>query len=172
MVLGCLFSGRDIRKSFVLAYRTCKFGRGRSIGSDIRYWWRNRNDAAYSEGLAIFYNTDAALGRYRSRFCPYCHHSRSRLAGSSWRIDCRTYRRFLFPTAGMAATDIRKLPFLIRENEVLKLIASGKNSTEIGELFFLSLSTVKREVSQIFDKLGVNDRPQAVSEAIRQKLLV
>jgi DNA-binding NarL/FixJ family response regulator len=72
----------------------------------------------------------------------------------------------------MAATDIRKLPFLIRENEVLKLIASGKNSTEIGELFFLSLSTVKREVSQIFDKLGVNDRPQAVSEAIRQKLLV
>ena len=59
-----------------------------------------------------------------------------------------------------------------RENEVLRLIASGKNSAEIGEQLFLSLSTIKREVGQIFDKLGVNDRAQAVSEAIRQKILV
>jgi len=59
-----------------------------------------------------------------------------------------------------------------RENEVLRLIASGKNSAEIGEQLFLSLSTIKREVGQIFDKLGVNDRPHAVSEAIRQKILV
>ena len=59
-----------------------------------------------------------------------------------------------------------------RENQVLRLIASGKNSAEIGEQLFLSLSTIKREVGQIFDKLGVNDRAQAVSEAIRQKILV
>ena len=58
-----------------------------------------------------------------------------------------------------------------RENEVLKLIAEGKNTAEIGEQLFLSLSTVKREVGQIFDKLGVNDRPHAVSEAIKQKLI-
>ena len=58
-----------------------------------------------------------------------------------------------------------------RENEVLKLIAEGKNTAEIGEQLFISLSTVKREVGQIFDKLGVNDRPHAVSEAIRQKLI-
>ena len=58
-----------------------------------------------------------------------------------------------------------------REIEVLKLIAEGKNTSEIGELLYISLSTVKREVGQIFDKLGVNDRPHAVSEAIRQKLI-
>jgi DNA-binding NarL/FixJ family response regulator len=58
-----------------------------------------------------------------------------------------------------------------REIEVLKLIAEGKNTTEIGEQLYISLSTVKREVGQIFDKLGVNDRPHAVSEAIRQKLI-
>jgi len=58
-----------------------------------------------------------------------------------------------------------------RETQVLKLIAEGKNTAEIGEKLYLSLSTVKREVGQIFDKLGVNDRPHAVSEAIRQKLI-
>jgi len=58
-----------------------------------------------------------------------------------------------------------------REIEVLKLISEGKNTSEIGEQLYISLSTVKREVGQIFDKLGVNDRPHAVSEAIRQKLI-
>ncbi len=58
-----------------------------------------------------------------------------------------------------------------RETHVLKLIADGKNTSEIGEKLYLSLSTVKREVGQIFDKLGVNDRPHAVSEAIKQKLI-
>lgn len=58
-----------------------------------------------------------------------------------------------------------------REREVLELIAEGKNTTEISENLYISLSTVKREVGQIFDKLGVNDRAHAVSEAIRQKLI-
>ncbi len=58
-----------------------------------------------------------------------------------------------------------------RETEVLRLIAQGMNSSEIGSQLFLSLSTVKREVGQIFDKLGVNDRPHAVSEAIRRRLI-
>jgi DNA-binding NarL/FixJ family response regulator len=59
----------------------------------------------------------------------------------------------------------------LREHEVLQLIADGKNTAEIGGQLFISLSTVKREVGQIFDKLGVNDRPHAVSEAIKQKLI-
>jgi len=58
-----------------------------------------------------------------------------------------------------------------RETRVLKLISQGMNSGEIGDQLFLSLSTVKREVGQIFDKLGVNDRPHAVSEAIRRGLI-
>ena len=65
----------------------------------------------------------------------------------------------------------RSLILSTREIEVLKLIAEGKNTSEIGEQLYISLSTVKREVGQIFDKLGVNDRPHAVSEAIRQKLI-
>jgi DNA-binding NarL/FixJ family response regulator len=58
-----------------------------------------------------------------------------------------------------------------RETNVLRLISEGKNSSEIGNHLFVSLSTVKREVGQIFDKLGVNDRPHAVSEAMKRQLI-
>ncbi len=58
-----------------------------------------------------------------------------------------------------------------REREVLKLVAEGMKSTEIGNRLFISLSTVKREIGNIFDKLGVNDRPHAVSEAIMKRLI-
>jgi DNA-binding NarL/FixJ family response regulator len=59
-----------------------------------------------------------------------------------------------------------------READIIKLISEGKNTTEIGDELYVSTSTVKREIEQIFDKLGVNDRPHAVSEAIRQKIIM
>ena len=97
-----------------LLIRTHKFGCGGSIRSDIRHRWCNRNDKAYPEGLHIFPNTDAALGGYWHRFWAYSDHSRSGLAGSSWRADRRTYRRFLLPPAGKAEIASGILPLLIR----------------------------------------------------------
>jgi len=58
-----------------------------------------------------------------------------------------------------------------RQKEVLKLIAEGVNSRDISTNLFISASTVKREIRNIFDKLGVNDRPHAVAEAIKRKLV-
>ena len=58
-----------------------------------------------------------------------------------------------------------------RQVEIMKLIADGMNSVEISSRLFISLSTVKREMRHIFDKLGVNDRPQAVAEAMKRKLI-
>ncbi len=58
-----------------------------------------------------------------------------------------------------------------RQIEVLKLIAEGKSSQGIGSRLFISASTVKREIRQILSKLKVKDRAQAVSEAIKQKLI-
>jgi len=58
-----------------------------------------------------------------------------------------------------------------RQVEILKLIADGESGKSIGERLFLSTSTVKREVRHIFDKLGVNDRAHAVSEAMRRSLI-
>ncbi len=58
-----------------------------------------------------------------------------------------------------------------RQIEVLKLIADGVNGKEIGSRLFISASTVKREIRNIFDKLGVNDRSHAVSQALKRQLI-
>lgn len=58
-----------------------------------------------------------------------------------------------------------------RQTEILELIADGITSKEISSRLFISTSTVKREIRQILNKLGVNDRAQAVSEALKQKLI-
>jgi DNA-binding NarL/FixJ family response regulator len=52
-----------------------------------------------------------------------------------------------------------------REREILHLIAAGKNNQEIAAGLFLSLKTVRNYVSNIFTKLQVADRAQAIVRA-------
>jgi DNA-binding NarL/FixJ family response regulator len=52
-----------------------------------------------------------------------------------------------------------------RETEVLKLIAHGRTNDEIAEQLVLSLKTVRNHVSNIFSKLQVADRAQAIIRA-------
>ncbi len=52
-----------------------------------------------------------------------------------------------------------------REREILDLIAAGKNNQEIAGELFLSLKTVRNYVSNIFTKLQVADRAQAIIRA-------
>lgn len=52
-----------------------------------------------------------------------------------------------------------------REQEILRLIASGHGNAEISSELFLSLKTVQNHVSNIFRKLQVADRAQAVIRA-------
>ena len=49
-----------------------------------------------------------------------------------------------------------------REREILDLIATGANNGEISERLFLSPKTVRNHVTNIFAKLGVHDRAQAI----------
>ncbi len=58
-----------------------------------------------------------------------------------------------------------------RQCEILRLIAAGLVSRDTGAKLCISESTVKKELAHIFDKLGVNDRTQAVSEAMKRKLI-
>lgn len=58
-----------------------------------------------------------------------------------------------------------------REMEVLQLIADGKTNQEISTHLFLALNTVKRHVYNIFAKLDVKKRTQAVSKARKLGLI-
>ncbi|WP_272434736.1 response regulator [Terrihalobacillus insolitus] len=54
-----------------------------------------------------------------------------------------------------------------RECEVLQLLAEGKSNRGVAEALYISEKTVKNHVSNILQKMSVNDRTQAVVTAIR-----
>ena len=56
-------------------------------------------------------------------------------------------------------------PLSGREQEVLRLMVRGDSNQEIAETLVLSIDTVKRHMSNIFSKLGVHTRVQAVGRA-------
>jgi len=58
-----------------------------------------------------------------------------------------------------------------RQRQILKLVAAGLPSKDISDRLCLSDATVKKELAGIFDRLGVNSRAQAVSEAMKRKLI-
>ena len=58
-----------------------------------------------------------------------------------------------------------------KELAVLRLLASGQSNKEIARTLKYSESTVKNRLSVIFEKLGVQDRTQAVIHAVQTGLL-
>ena len=58
-----------------------------------------------------------------------------------------------------------------RERDVLKCMVDGLNNNEIAQKLVVSLGTVKFHISNIFHKLGVDNRVEAVRLAIEQKLV-
>jgi NarL family two-component system response regulator LiaR len=58
-----------------------------------------------------------------------------------------------------------------RERDVLRCMVEGLNNNEIAEKLVVSLGTVKFHISNIFQKLGVDSRVEAVKMAIEQKMV-
>jgi two-component system nitrate/nitrite response regulator NarL len=57
-----------------------------------------------------------------------------------------------------------------RERDVLNLVADGCDNAEIAGRLYVSLSTVKNHVARILEKLGVDNRVQAATYAVRESL--
>lgn len=69
------------------------------------------------------------------------------------------------PTPNVDYEQIKKLGLTQREHEVLVKMAEGLSNQEIAAQLFLSESTIKTHVSNIFFKLDVKRRTQAVQVA-------
>ena len=52
--------------------------------------------------------------------------------------------------------------FTQREMDIVRLMTQGKNNREIADSLFLTVGTVKNYISQIYLKIDVNDRANAV----------
>ncbi len=57
-----------------------------------------------------------------------------------------------------------------REAEVLKYLCDGMNYKKVAQKLFISESTVKTHINNVFTKLKVNDRTQAVLYALKHDL--
>jgi DNA-binding NarL/FixJ family response regulator len=62
-------------------------------------------------------------------------------------------------------------PLTPRETEVVKLIAEGHTSREIGELLSISDKTVERHRASVLEKLGLRDRVALTLYAVRRGLV-
>jgi LuxR family maltose regulon positive regulatory protein len=58
-----------------------------------------------------------------------------------------------------------------REVEILRLIVAGMRNQEIADHLFISLHTVKRHIANVYGKLGVTHRTEAVARANELKVL-
>lgn len=66
--------------------------------------------------------------------------------------------------------ELKKLNLSGREHDVLQLLTKGQSNTEIAANLFLSLSTVKTHVSNLYVKMDVKSRAQAIEKAKRLKI--
>lgn len=74
---------------------------------------------------------------------------------------------------GYQDDDVPALPFNVssREIEVLQLLVDGYNYKAIGEKLFISYNTVKKHVSNIYEKLHVTSKAQAIKVSHYYNLL-
>jgi NarL family two-component system response regulator LiaR len=86
-------------------------------------------------------------------------------------------RATLSPEAAQALVETANQPpapgldLTEREREVLALMVEGLNNTQIAGRLTISPSTVKSHVSNILSKLGVASRTEAVTLALRNRLV-
>ena len=67
---------------------------------------------------------------------------------------------FVLDTSRVAQLELSK-----RELEILNLLAEGHSNQEIGAKLFISISTVKTHIQNLFEKLDVKRRIQAIEKA-------
>jgi ATP/maltotriose-dependent transcriptional regulator MalT len=65
---------------------------------------------------------------------------------------------------------LSKLPG--REKEVIKVIAGGLSNREISDKLFISESTVENHIHNIYEKLGLTNRAQAVAHAYQTRMVL
>ena len=75
-------------------------------------------------------------------------------------IAQRIMRYFMTPPTTVAFPELTE-----REREILALLAQGLTNSAIAERLSLSTKTVRNRVSDIFSKLQVNDRAEAIIKA-------
>lgn len=76
-------------------------------------------------------------------------------------VTAQMMKRFVSPATTLTA----------RETEILRELASGATNRDLSRVLFISEATVKTHLVHIYDKLGVENRTQAVDQARAQRII-
>jgi DNA-binding NarL/FixJ family response regulator len=57
------------------------------------------------------------------------------------------------------------------ERCIMRLLANGASNNKIASDLYMSETTVKRKLQEVFEKLAVHSRAQAAAEAVRRHLI-
>lgn len=68
-------------------------------------------------------------------------------------------------------SELKRLDLSSREYEVLQLLSKGYSNADIANHLFLSLSTIKTHVSNLYTKMDVKNRTQAIGKAKGLKII-
>jgi two-component system response regulator DegU len=76
-----------------------------------------------------------------------------------------------FNRLNQLADQVHRTRLTERETEVLRLVSTGNSNKEIAAKLFISEKTVKNHIANMFQKLEVADRTEAVVKAMKQKMI-
>lgn len=65
----------------------------------------------------------------------------------------------------------RNSPLTARETEVLELLSKGKSYTTIAEQLFVDKETIRTHIKNIYWKLEVHSKAEAIEKAIKERLI-
>lgn len=80
-------------------------------------------------------------------------------------------REFLYTLLQLGDHDKENILLSNRELEVLKVLATGASNKKIGEQLCISISTVKTHIINIYSKLHVSNRVEAIKKATEQGMM-
>jgi DNA-binding NarL/FixJ family response regulator len=109
----------------------------------------------------------AALGALPLRTAIEAIASRSRIVVEAPPSDAKLPAEEPAGATAQPADPAKILGLSAREWEVLELVAAGRSNAEIAETLFISPKTASVHVTHILDKLGVNNRVEAATIAVR-----
>lgn len=128
-----------------------------------REWYRYH--VLFAEALRLTLTAQERVELHKKAAAWFADHGSGELAVRHTRLAAEALAAF--SSAGRRATAAQPLvePLSEREIEVLQLIADGLANAEIADRLFIAVGTVKRHINNIYGKLGVQSRTQAVARA-------